>query len=561
MKNESGVTLVSLVITIILIFILASITTYSGIEAYKDMKKENYVAKLKVIQEKVDLITSEYDNWSGKAEGKTIKDYLKACFGIETGVDGETSLVQLIEEKGFATANYYYLTADDVKNKLGISDFSDTDMSFAIDFGNRYIIEKKGIKLDGVEYHTQYDLPGGQKVVSSSSNEITYNISANIKNYGLTAKVVLTGTRTVKDGLEVTVSDYEYKKSTENIWKKVEEKDENNYAFTVTESGSYDVRVKGETSGSGYKEKLVSILLVNPPALATGLTPQKLNGSNWVEASVNDGDWYNYSTDKNLWANAKDGAGNWWVWIPRFAYSVNASGHTVSIKFLKDLSSTTTENKVLATGESVHPAFQKSEDGKYTNGEYSNEISGFWVNKYLISTNGKSVPGVAIKNVTVTNSSMSNASLSNGRLSKTSEHGAVLYLTYSLNKRLVSNSITTTGGSSVNCSSTNNLTGVYDLSSNYGEILAGKVVNTATTNSATMMYYLNTSIPNIKGDAIYDANEQIDKIVNPSPAKTNVNSMGANNYIIFGKISGTTQNMFNCTAGMSAGYRGILITK
>ena len=225
------------------------------------------------------------------------------------------------------------------------------------------------------------------------------------------------------------------------------------------------------------------------------------------------------------------------------------------------MSSTTTENKVLVTGESVHPAFQKSADGKYTNGEYSNEISGFWVNKYLISTNGKSVPGVAIKNVTVTNSSMSNASLSNGRLSKTSEHGAVLYLTYSLNKRLVSNSITTTGGSSVNCSSTNNLTGVYDLSSNYGEILAGKVVNTATTNSATMMYYLNTSIPNIKGDAIYDTNEQIDKIVNPSPAKTNVNSMGANNYIIFGKISGTTQNMFNCTAGMSAGYRGILITK
>ena len=42
MKNENGVTMVSLVVTIILMVILASVTTYSGIESYKDMKKENY---------------------------------------------------------------------------------------------------------------------------------------------------------------------------------------------------------------------------------------------------------------------------------------------------------------------------------------------------------------------------------------------------------------------------------------------------------------------------------------------------------------------------------------
>jgi Tfp pilus assembly protein PilE len=64
MKKEDGVTLVSLVATVIVMLILATVTTYSGIESYKEAKKENFIAKMKVIQEKVDLIKSEYKNWS-----------------------------------------------------------------------------------------------------------------------------------------------------------------------------------------------------------------------------------------------------------------------------------------------------------------------------------------------------------------------------------------------------------------------------------------------------------------------------------------------------------------
>ena len=77
-EKERGITLVALVITVIIIIILATVTTYSGIESYNNMKTENYVAQLRVIQEKVDLIVSEYQNWPDKTDTTTINDYLSS---------------------------------------------------------------------------------------------------------------------------------------------------------------------------------------------------------------------------------------------------------------------------------------------------------------------------------------------------------------------------------------------------------------------------------------------------------------------------------------------------
>ena len=56
MKSENGVTLVALVVTIILIFIIASVTTNTNLSSYRIMKAQNFVAKMQVIQEK-DLLS------------------------------------------------------------------------------------------------------------------------------------------------------------------------------------------------------------------------------------------------------------------------------------------------------------------------------------------------------------------------------------------------------------------------------------------------------------------------------------------------------------------------
>jgi type II secretory pathway pseudopilin PulG len=183
MKNENGITLVALVVTIIVIIILASVTTYSGIESYKYMKQENFVAKMKVIQEKVDLIKTEYKNWSGyvyydtKAEKDAYKanleKYLKEVYEIETKVlASDQSWIEL--DTGEDINDYYYFSTLDIKDKLKLSGFEDSNYQLAINFKTRKVFEKTGIKIDGTKYHSQYNLSGGQKLVAEETSATNF---------------------------------------------------------------------------------------------------------------------------------------------------------------------------------------------------------------------------------------------------------------------------------------------------------------------------------------------------------------------------------------------------
>ena len=83
--------------------------------------------------------------------------------------------------------------------------------------------------------------------------------------------------------------------------------------------------------------------------------------------------WYNYEEQK--WANAKTKDGSYWVWIPRYEYKI--TGETVEIKFIPK---TVTEAE---EGYSyVHPAFRDGRSNNYMNGEWDEELEGFWVAKY-----------------------------------------------------------------------------------------------------------------------------------------------------------------------------------
>ena len=101
--------------------------------------------------------------------------------------------------------------------------------------------------------------------------------------------------------------------------------------------------------------------------------------------------WFDY--EKQIWANIKvvnennpddpdDDIETWWVWIPRYAYSITAN--TTSIIFLD------TNNKPLSGDELqsnyvVHPAFTLKET--INNQEKITELKGIWVSKYEISQN------------------------------------------------------------------------------------------------------------------------------------------------------------------------------
>jgi len=53
MKKNKGITLVALVITIVVLLILASVATYSGIEVIKSAKLTAFTTELKIMQTQV----------------------------------------------------------------------------------------------------------------------------------------------------------------------------------------------------------------------------------------------------------------------------------------------------------------------------------------------------------------------------------------------------------------------------------------------------------------------------------------------------------------------------
>ena len=223
------------------------------------------------------------------------------------------------------------------------------------------------------------------------------------------------------------------------------------------------------------------------------------------------------------WANAMTKDGSMWVWIPRYAYKITEGYHTstvgtIEIAFLdtnnKFLNSSDTgvietdPSKITYTNNSqdqwlVHPAFTL--DPK--NGGGFGELAGMWVAKFEASgtdeTNLAVKPGVSSMRSKTANqfyhygqeATYGETQNLNSHMMKNSEWGAVAYLThskYGRNKEELaintSSSFYTGGATDKNAiyttnknqSTTNNATGIYDLSGGSWEYTASYINNKHT---------------------------------------------------------------------------------
>ena len=134
----------------------------------------------------------------------------------------------------------------------------------------------------------------------------------------------------------------------------------------------------------------------NAPELLTGMKPVIFNEDGTTVEATNEYTWYNY--EKKQWANAETEDGSLWVWIPRFAYKITynddnnkSAGGSIDIVFLNGTSNEYIKDGITATASTtldtstytVHPSFKKAENGDYSNGEWSEDIPGFWVAKFI----------------------------------------------------------------------------------------------------------------------------------------------------------------------------------
>lgn len=542
MKNEKGITLLSLVITIILMIIFASVTTYTGIEIYSSMKEQAFVSKMIALQEKVDSFCDQYSvhdinamgvgySEAGTSEKEVLDDVIASGVTLKSWFEVDNS-----------TSNYRYFNTLDISEKIGLDNF---DVGIWLNPLTRNVIAVGGIDVDGVTYYRQYDLKGGQTLQAPVINTDT-TLTYTVQTYDNKADIKLE-----KKYAKITCN---LKNDTTIISSKVFT---NTDTVTIAESGKYQLVATDSDKNTELEKRSVdfTVTIVNKPLLVDGMKPISEDGTELTTEEAKK-DWYNYDSSVQKWANVKLKDGSVYVWIPRFAYKI--TDQTIDIKFLSEFSNITTEGKTLDSTYKVAPAFQNGVGTAFANGEWDNEILGFWIAKYEVTgTNqnganalsdfpksininkmswGSIAPKdafticrnmearLASKYFDTTKLTVASGNLKDGvfasdknnidtHLIKNSEWGAVAYLTWSVygkngNPTNKTNYYANSEITKEYCSTANNTTGVFGLVGGRAEMVsAGFNINehfnseNVSTKYATV--YANAiSASNIIGDGM-----------------------------------------------------------
>ena len=129
-KKENGITLMSLVITIVILLILASIATYSGIEVIKSSKLTKFTTEMKIMQTQVNELYQKMQDGDTtiKELGKIISE-----LGNQTQVNNVFNAVGITTDE---RKQYKYFDKDTIK-KLNIEGVSGT---FFVNIDKRNVI-------------------------------------------------------------------------------------------------------------------------------------------------------------------------------------------------------------------------------------------------------------------------------------------------------------------------------------------------------------------------------------------------------------------------------------
>lgn len=253
------------------------------------------------------------------------------------------------------------------------------------------------------------------------------------------------------------------------------------------------------------------------------MTPVKWNGSQWIETTSDDKEWYNYG-DKE-WANVKLADGSMFIWIPRYAYKITKGYHEnlenggiIEVEFLSG--TTASKNDYI-----VHPAFKFGNE----------ELQGIWVAKYEASkTESTDIETISFKENTLSmidydfnqilyhcrrmeNQNIYGWKAQTGTLLNTGdilddnnnfdthliknvEWGSVAYLSqskYGINKKISTNTSQVSGKGGISSTTTGNETGIYDMAGQNSEYVS------AYFHSTTNNYILDKYINMVKFDDKY----------------------------------------------------------
>lgn len=346
-KENKGITLVILIITIVIMLILTSVTIYTGLNSYKSMKVTEFITQMQLIQGKVDELK----------ESKTMDEL--TLMG-ETVPTNKQIIINDAKSRGEITSSssnsYRYFSAENIKQELDLVDGIDGEIM--INFTTREVVSTTGVKYEDEIYYTQYLLPNGQKLFNNTNKanrDLSFDLNVAIE--GLNATITINNIKIANGTLNYREQGNSYWQTITNYTEKGKEE-----RALVSKSATYEFKLIDNVTREESAVVTEKIILTNRPK---------------TTAQINS---YNYSSISENWAYATDTGGKNYVWIPRFAYKNDEETNTIEIKFVKGNSNILTDNSIIDEESWTVSDKFNLEDGT--------KITGIWVSVETLNQTG-----------------------------------------------------------------------------------------------------------------------------------------------------------------------------
>ena len=149
MKNNKGITLVAVILTVIILSLLAGVIVYNIDKTYENSSIVQFTSYMKMIQKKEDFYVEEGTNY--ETLGQALNSSNKKILQDIINKDSEN----LISTTDVNSSKLRYFNSSDIYEDFEIADIND---EIIVNFENREVISLKGVERDGKKYYVENGL-------------------------------------------------------------------------------------------------------------------------------------------------------------------------------------------------------------------------------------------------------------------------------------------------------------------------------------------------------------------------------------------------------------------
>ena len=190
-KEQRAITLISLVITIVILLILATIGIGAGIETINSSKLTKFNTEMKIMQLKANEWYDEYNSAKSDEEKQEIINRGESIVSGEgqSEVVKQANKVFSLEESGIVfndtdqiREDYRYYSNQKLKN-LGVDG---VEQDFFVNIKNRTVVSYEGLSYKGETYYTISQLPQMDiyNVDYESQSDVEFDLETKISEDG-----------------------------------------------------------------------------------------------------------------------------------------------------------------------------------------------------------------------------------------------------------------------------------------------------------------------------------------------------------------------------------------